>query len=120
MKPRSLPFGFLAQQQVPQHLLQRRVAEPDLVDQSGRRRQEQVGAQAAEGRGPSMLAVAVAASGSWPWSTSRNSTPSESYRWVPAARLRGRELDQGEVAQPVEAVAALVLGGAGRQHAELG
>ena len=37
--------GLLAEQQVAQHLLERRVPEADLVDQRGRRGQEQVGAQ---------------------------------------------------------------------------
>ena len=111
--------GLLAEQQVAQHPLQRRVPEAGLVDQRGRLRQEQVGAQAVEdqarpARRPPPPAAAC------PWSTSANSRASESYRCVPFDGARAGQLDQRQVAEPVEAVALVVLLRADGQHLQLG
>ena len=113
---------LLAQQQVAEHLLERGVAEPDVVDEPGGARPEQVGAQRVE------LQTLVG--------LGRRRRPSPG-RGVPdvdqpeqhaqravqvraRAGLRARQLDLHQVAQPVQAVAGVVLWRAGREHAQLG
>ena len=120
MKPRVTAAGRLAQQQVAQHALEREVAEPDLVDERRRRGPEQVCAQRAEREALDAIRVARVFGGDVPLVDEPEEDGERLEQVRAVLRVRGGELDEREVAQPVEAVAAFVLRGARRQDAELG
>ena len=112
---------LLAEQQVPQHLLQRPVAEPGLRDEFDRLGLEQVGAQCVEDQPLGALVLPERQRGVRPV-TAIDKGEQHGQRVVQVgAGLGGRtgQFDQGELTQPVEAVAGVVLGRADRQHAQL-
>ena len=83
-----------------------RVAEPDLVDERGRLRPEQVGSQRAERRARRAPLVGVASASRVVALVDQPEQHAERVVEVRArCGLRRGQLDQGELAQPVEAVA---------------
>ena len=127
MKPRSLPRFSLRQQQVRQHLLQRSVAQPDLVDQRGRRGREQVGAQRVE-RQPAPSSAArrrrrpARACSAWPAvvdqrGTARPASRTGACRCGHAWPVSSTSTSSRSRSRPYPSV---VLGRADRQHPQLG
>ncbi|MPM78010.1 hypothetical protein SDC9_125020 [bioreactor metagenome] len=118
-----LALLLLAQQQVAQHLLEGLVAELHLTDVLDGLRQEQVGAQAVElqplGAG-GLVGVGVGGRRVVALVDQSEQHTERVVEVGAGAGVWGAELDQGQVAQPVQAVAGLVLRRADRQHAELG
>src|SRR5690606_32532040 len=106
-----LALALLAQEQVAQHLLHRRVPEPGPVDEGGRLRCEEVGLEVAKGKSLESRGILVGCSAVVPV---LDETEEHTERLVQVSTglgLRGGELDEGEVAETVEAVAAFVLRG---------
>ena len=81
--------GLLAQQQVSQHTLERRVPQSNLIDQRGRRGQEQVEQHQAVEDQAVACSPCLAAGGSCPLIDQPNSRASESCRCVPLRRAAG-------------------------------
>ena len=101
--------------------LQREVAEPDLVDERRRLGPEEVCPQRAKRQPIDAVDVPRAARRRVVPLVDEPEQDGERLVQVRAvARLWRAQLDEGEIAQPVEAVALLVLGRARRQDAELG
>ena len=110
--------GLLAEQQVAQHPLERRVPESGLVDQRGRRGQEQVGAQAVEDQ--AVLLAVLGGRGLVPL-VDEHEQPGQRVVQVRAVHgARARQLDERQLAEPVKAVPLVVLLRADGQHLELG
>ena len=110
--------GLLAEQQVAKHPLERRIPEAGLVDQRGRLGQEQVGPQAVEDQS-GLLAVLRLRRLVSP--VDERKQPGERVVQVRAVHgARSCQLDQRQVAEPVETVSLVVLLRADRQHLELG
>ena len=110
--------GLLAEQQVAQHPLQRRVPEAGLVDQRGRLRQEQVGAQAVEDQAGLLAVSRLRRLVSLVDEREQQGQRVVQVRAVHGARAG--QLDQRQLAEPVQAVALLVLPRADGQHLQLG
>ena len=101
-----------------QHPLQRRVPEAGLVDQRGRLGQEQVGAQAVEDQAVLLAVLRLRRLVSL---VDEREQPGERVVQVRAVHgARAGQLDQRQLAEPVEAVALVVLLRADGQHLELG
>ena len=102
--------------------LQRGVAQPDLVDVRGGLGLEEVGAERAEREPVDVLARRRPARARRVVALVDQAEEHAERVVEVGAGLRalGRQLDQGQLAQPVEAVALVVLRRTGRQHAQLG
>ena len=115
MKPRSLPRDSLLEQQVAQHPLHGRVAEADLVDEARRLGQEEVGPQAVEDQAGQARRPRPGG-GCVPPVDQPEQQGQRVVEVRAVHRARAGQFDQRQLAQPVQAVALLVLAGADRQH----
>ncbi len=105
---------------MPEHLLQREIAEPDLVDQRRCLWPEQIGAQRPEREAVGVLTAVGLSRGIVALIDEPEQHCQRLVQVRAVLRVWRGQRDERQIAEPVEAVAALVLGCAGGKDAELG